>query len=417
MINIKPGIDRLELVYTYSQDFQSNLYEDKTLKKVDRQRTKNGDSFLYYIENKLEVRFFEGKGAAKPRTYIKIINHNLYDSKLFIESIELLKRITKDKIEPISIQAIDLKVDIIDHPILKSIESSANYYIENKKAETKYVSSMEDNIHNKTIYIKPSKRISDKPIESESAFIKDQQKIRDHNDRIEIKYYTKSDYLKTQLKAAKVEKSKYQNPEDEYIERLELSIKYKSQKNKERFLLDALKVEILDRTEDFIKSTSPFIIQDIFKEYKDLYEIRSRSTSQILLNYSMIFSDIDDQEYKDFHTRGFRNLWREKQVEYNKDLKPKNKIRRTTKRFSKKIFISQIQNLVEILGEGILEISPKGLDQIILNAGIRNSGDLELRAPDQKRSGKNLYELFIQKIKAYYITNYENGEEEYNIFD
>lgn len=383
--SIQTKLDKLELVYDYSKSFDDLLFDD-SLYNIERLFTKRGEPY-YIINQSIEVRFFLGKGAAKPRTYIKIYNQNLYSEREFLNSIELCKKITKGKINLISIQSIDLVVDISKSNLLRKIQDIENIVIQDHKGKN-INHTLVSNYYNQTLL--------------QTLYINTKEARIRPKERVYLKLYNKSDLLTA---TNQTKKKSYQNPNsDPDIERLELSITYTSQKNKERFLLDALTNIIMNDPEGFVKSKQSFIIQDIFREYRFLYSIKDRESGHIIFDYSNLFDDQDDLEYREYHIKEYRELWRSYQTEYNELLKPKNKIRRKTKRFSKKIFIDQITTLITIFEEGILTLSSDHYDKIISNAGIRNSGDIEsIKTPQNKRhKGQNLYDLFIQKITLYY---------------
>jgi len=401
MYNYETHLDKLEFVFTHRKDFLDLIKSDEEVKFLDTLFNKGGEPF-WRINNYIEMRFFDVKGVAQSRTYIKVLNPILYNKKELYNALKLIKSLTENRLEFISLQQIDAALDIKGEYIFNRID---NIKVKVDGAEQL---NLIDPLTNKKINY--SVIIND--LKGITFYFNTKEYKSEPKEEVFLKFYTKSDYIEG---SKQTNKQIYQNPEKDYIERLELTLKRgRAGKNKNRILLDTLGQYIFNNPYNFTNQQD-IIIQYLFREYKNLYNFTK--AGEPLLNYELFF---DEDEWADVNLKEFITARKTAQKEFNSIMKVKNKTRRNNQTFSARKFWGEVEKLVSILEGEVLNLRPEALNQIIVKVGIKNEYNFEVLKTPQKRyyKGKNLYEQFVKKLLTHYKSSQVKSDlDEENLFE
>lgn len=282
------------------------------------------------------------------RTYIKIDNKILYKKpEVLFGVLEDIKKWTEGWITPLQIHRLDVAIDIIDNSKLS--EYLTDYHNQNKLLTTdpKITPTYINQNGLRTLYFNTHKNPKEK---TESC-----------------RLYDKSELLKTTPHKLK---GLYQNPEDLYLERLEVSLTNKSKSKTKTFnILSGLMDYIMSDTKDFVWRQN-VIIQYIFKEFEFLY-----------LSELFTYNDLFEEDFDDFDEQQITKI--KELVELSKQkinqqqnlYKINTKIK--TKSFDKVRYKKDIITFIDLFWGDLDLLTPKIIDKIITQSGLTKMEDIK----------------------------------------
>jgi len=385
-MNKKMNIDWLELVFNYNPNFITNLIKHQSF-NIKTQLTNNKPK--YYIDDLFSIFILEPNGIIDGRTYIKILNPNLYNNKLEA-TIDLLKEITNlYGLELITINQLDIAIDIIGIDLLQKIDLNklVEYKIKKTFNKKTYLNGEVNDQEGKTLYF----NTIDLTKQKGKAFKKQ---------RVNCKLYTKTRELEITKDRYK---QSYQNPKKELITRLELRFLKDRVAARENFMLKALADFIWTNPKRFL-SEKDYLIQYIFNEYKDLYYLEHNDL--IILDFNTLFKDYNEL-YDYGHITDFIDLFKATRDNYCIKIK---KYRKTYIKpiFNKKLYLESIEaNITLWQNEYKTYMTEPIIKRVLENTGATHHHQLDIvKIKDNKETnGENLHRLIHNHIYSYLQNN------------
>jgi len=385
-MNKKMNIDWLELVFNYNPNFITNLIKHQSF-NIKTQLTNNKPK--YYIDDLFSIFILEPNGIIDGRTYIKILNPNLYNNKLEA-TIDLLKEITNlYGLELITINQLDIAIDIIGIDLLQKIDLNklVEYKIKKTFNKKTYLNGEVNDQEGKTLYF----ITIDLTKQKGKAFKKQ---------RVNCKLYTKTRELEITKDRYK---QSYQNPKKELITRLELRFLKDRVAARENFMLKALADFIWTNPKRFL-SEKDYLIQYIFNEYKDLYYLEHNDL--IILDFNTLFKDYNEL-YDYGHITDFIDLFKATRDNYCIKIK---KYRKTYIKpiFNKKLYLESIEaNITLWQNEYKTYMTEPIIKRVLENTGATHHHQLDIvKIKDNKETnGENLHRLIHNHIYSYLQNN------------